>query len=93
MTQYEIDKINKLPAKEYIMDWFRQRVPSRKGGIPIIKAKSIDDRIMILQSGTGSGKSVTLGPELFINFNFVCHLYCLRINVDTDIVLYSKFIT
>lgn len=69
MTKYEINKINKLPAKEYILDWFRQRIPSRKGGIPIIKPKSVNDRIMILQSGTGSGKSVTLGPELYINFN------------------------
>jgi HrpA-like RNA helicase len=68
MTKLEINKINTLPAKEYIMEWFRKRVPTRRGGIPIIKAGSINDKIMILKSGTGSGKSVTLGPELYINF-------------------------
>lgn len=67
-SDYEINKIKTLKAKDYIMDWFRQRVPSRKGGIPMIKAKSVNDKIMILRSGTGSGKSTTLGPELYINF-------------------------
>jgi HrpA-like RNA helicase len=68
MSDYEINKINTIPAKEYIMDWFRKRVPARRGGIPIIKAASVSDRLMILRSGTGSGKSTTLGPELYINF-------------------------
>jgi HrpA-like RNA helicase len=68
MTEYEINKINTLPAKDYILEWFRHRVPERKGGIPNIKAKSVNDRIMILRSGTGSGKSTTLGPEFYIQF-------------------------
>lgn len=34
----------------------------------MIKATSVEDRIMILRGGTGSGKSVTLGPEFYIRF-------------------------
>ena len=68
MSDYEKNKINTLPAKEYIMDWFSKRIPSRRGGIPMIKSTSVNDRIMILRSGTGSGKSTTLGPEFYIKF-------------------------
>ena len=68
MSDYEINKINTLPAKDYIIEWFTKRIPSRRGGIPIIKPKSVNDRIMILKSGTGSGKSTTLGPEFYNNF-------------------------
>ena len=68
MSEYEINKINNMAAKDYITDWFNKRIPSRRGGIPIIKPTSVNDRIMILRSGTGSGKSTTLGPELFIKF-------------------------
>lgn len=67
-SEYEIHRINTMPAKEYIMDWFAKRIPSRKGGIPIIKATSVNDRTMILRSGTGSGKSTTLCSEFFIKF-------------------------
>tara|TARA_A100001015_G_scaffold90573_1_gene100865 strand:- start:354 stop:2678 length:2325 start_codon:yes stop_codon:yes gene_type:complete len=69
MTEYEVNRINTIPAKEYILDWFRKRIPAQKGGVPIIKPTTINDRVMILQSGTGSGKSVTLGPEFYINFH------------------------
>lgn len=65
---YVKNKIETMPAVDYIMEWFKNRIPERKGGIPNIKAKSVNDRIMILRSGTGSGKSTTLGPEFFIRF-------------------------
>lgn len=68
MSEYEKNKINIIPAKEYIMEWFSKRIPSRRGGIPMIKSRSVNDRVMILRSGTGSGKSTTLGPEFYINF-------------------------
>lgn len=67
-SEYEINQINTIPAKEFIMNWFRKRIPSRRGGVPIIKPAHVGDRIMVLRSGTGSGKSTTLGPELYINF-------------------------
>lgn len=67
-TQHDINRINTISAKEYLMSWFAQRIPSRRGGIPMIKGTSVNDRVMILKSGTGSGKSTTLGPELYIKF-------------------------
>jgi HrpA-like RNA helicase len=67
-TKYDIDRINKLAAKDFILEWFQKRIPSRRGGTPVKKPTSADDRIMILRSGTGSGKSTTLGPELYLRF-------------------------
>ena len=64
MTKNEINKINTMPAKDYIMEWFKHRVPARKGGIPNIKANSMTDRIMILRSGTESGKSTSSKMQL-----------------------------
>jgi HrpA-like RNA helicase len=64
-SEYEINKIKTIPAVDYIMEWFTKRIPSRKGGIPIIRATTVNDKIMILRSGTGSGKSNTLGPEFY----------------------------
>jgi HrpA-like RNA helicase len=67
-SEYEINKIKTMRAVDYIMEWFSQRIPSRKGGIPIIRATTVNDRIMVLRSGTGSGKSTTLGPEFYVRF-------------------------
>jgi HrpA-like RNA helicase len=69
MSDYDINKIKTLQAKDYVLEWFAQRVPSRRGGIPLISAETPTDRILILRSGTGSGKSTTLAPELYLRFN------------------------
>jgi HrpA-like RNA helicase len=66
-TSYEKQQINTISAKDYLMSWFKKRLPS-KMGMSTFKIESVGDKIMILQSGTGSGKSVTLGPELYKNF-------------------------
>jgi HrpA-like RNA helicase len=69
MSDYEKNKINTLPAKDYILDWFAKRIPVRRGGIPMIKPTGPGDRILIVRSGTGSGKSTTFPPELYLRFN------------------------
>lgn len=69
MSDFEIHKINTMTAVDYILDWFQKRIPSRRGGVPIIKSTSASDRIMVLRSGTGSGKSTTLAPELYLKFD------------------------
>jgi HrpA-like RNA helicase len=61
-------KIANTPAKDFIMDWFQQRVPVRRGSSPMLKPTGIGDKVLILKSGTGSGKSMTLGPELYTRF-------------------------
>lgn len=44
---------------DYIMDWFAKRLKS---------SKSPADRIMVLRSSTGSGKSTVIPPEFFHRF-------------------------
>jgi len=63
-TPLERQQIKTKPAKDYLIQWFSTKI-SR--GMPV-KINSVSDKIMILQAGTGSGKSMTLGPELYKNF-------------------------
>ena len=68
MNDYEKNAATTSLAKDYILSWFAARIPTRRGGLTTIPATSISDRIMVLRSGTGSGKSTTLAPELYIKF-------------------------
>lgn len=63
--QKDLDEM--LPIN-YIMDWFDKRIPMNKMGEPRIPIQSISDRVVILQSGTGSGKSTSIAPTLFRKF-------------------------
>lgn len=67
-TKQQLHEIATIPAKEFIMNWFRPKIAASYGSVPMVQPKTIADRVLILQSGTGSGKSMTLGPELYINF-------------------------
>lgn len=66
--KFDINRINEMKAKDYILRWFRERIPSRKGGYPSIRSTGIHDRVILLHAGTGSGKSVTLPSELYLEF-------------------------
>jgi len=68
MSEFEINKIKTSVTKDYVLDWFNKRIPTTRGGIPMIKATSVGDRILILKSGTGSGKSTTMPPEIYLKF-------------------------
>lgn len=53
--QRELDR--HVPV-EYVMQWFRER-----------EAKiGIENRFLVLKSGTGSGKTVTIPAEIYVNF-------------------------
>lgn len=54
--QTELDKY--VPVK-YIMDWFKHKIK---------QTSSVLDRILILRSATGSGKSTTFPAELYYTF-------------------------
>lgn len=59
--------INKMRAIDYILKFIDRRTTSR--GAPIKKPpKTIGDKIILLRSGTGSGKSTTIAPELYKTF-------------------------
>lgn len=64
----EIKKAQTLTAMDFILEWLQLRIPSYKGGQPQIKSKSIREKVLLIQSGTGSGKSVTLAPEIYDRF-------------------------
>ena len=57
-SQEELDKWVPL---DYIMNWFDQRISETGSKL----AEDISDRILILKSSTGSGKSTLIPPELF----------------------------
>ena len=56
--QSELDKI--IPAN-YIMNWFGDKLDTKA-------AKSMSDRVVILLSKTGSGKSTLIAPTLYLRF-------------------------
>jgi len=57
------DYLDSFIAIDYIMDWFKDRIEN------INKIKDINDKIIILESATGSGKSTCLISELYLRFN------------------------
>lgn len=59
------DELDKIIPIDYIMDWFDQRIPQDIYGNPKIIAKNSLDRVMILQSSTGSGKSTLIPPYFY----------------------------
>lgn len=52
----------------FILDFISNRMPSRRGQMAKIKSKNMGDKIIILKSGTGSGKSTTLPVGLYDRF-------------------------
>jgi hypothetical protein len=53
---------------EYIMKWISQRLWIAKDVPPEIPIKTIGSRVLVLRSGTGSGKSTTLPTNLYSTF-------------------------
>lgn len=55
------DELDKMIPLNYIMNWFDNQLDSKS-------ASSMSDRIVILQSKTGSGKSTSIAPTLYLRF-------------------------
>ena len=62
------EKLNDSIGIEYLMKYLEDRVPI-KGLPPKIKPTKLGDKVMILKSGTGSGKSTVIPPYLYEKFN------------------------
>jgi HrpA-like RNA helicase len=65
-----INKPNKesIIAIDYIMEYIGDRC-AIKGKKPKIPPNELGDKVIILRSGTGSGKSTTIAPELYLRFH------------------------
>lgn len=61
-------RISNTTAIDYIMEWFDARTPTQIGGTAHINPTSIKDRVLIIKAGTGSGKSTSIGPELYARY-------------------------
>lgn len=57
-TQADLDKL--VPIN-YIMDWIGSKLESKK-------ATNMSDRVIILESKTGSGKSSSIAPNIYLRF-------------------------
>jgi HrpA-like RNA helicase len=53
---------------DYIMNFIGDRIPIIPGGVAKISARSIGDKVIVLKSDTGSGKSTVMPPFLYEKF-------------------------
>lgn len=64
----EIATIEDSTGIEYLMSWIADRMWENKITPPKIKIRGIGDRVLVLRSGTGSGKSTMIPPALYNSF-------------------------
>lgn len=67
-TKSEKNRISNMTGSEYFMNYISDRIPVLAGGVPKIKPKGIGDKVLVVKSGTGSGKSTVLPPTIFEKF-------------------------
>lgn len=68
MTPVEKRKAEHESSIDFILDFISDRTPSRRGGESKIKPKGFGGKVLLLKSGTGSGKSTVLPPGLYDRF-------------------------
>ena len=64
----EQDQLKKQIPIDYIINFLSDRIPSTRGGKPKIKTKTFGEKVIVLRSATGSGKSTSLVYALYKNF-------------------------
>ena len=57
------EQITNIRGIDYVMNWFKERIENPKN------IKTISDKIVILKSATGSGKSTVFPSEFYLRFN------------------------
>ena len=68
MNKKEKNKaLHQIPL-DYISDFISDRLPLRRGQNAKIKPKCMGDRVILLKSGTGSGKSTNIPSQLYYVF-------------------------
>jgi HrpA-like RNA helicase len=98
MNKTEQNKVENSIPIEYIINFLSDRIPQSKNGKPKITPKKIGDKILVLKSSTGSGKSTVFPSYLYkhfierVNKNIAVTqpriLTC--IDIPTTMVQYSK---
>lgn len=73
MTPLEKRKASYQLSIDFILDFIQDRLPSRRHIQPKIKSRSMGDRVILLKSGTGSGKSTNLPPYIYNRFHEKLH--------------------
>ena len=67
-SKREKSRIKSMKSIDYIIEFIGDRTPRFGGMAPKIPAKSLGDRVIVLKSDTGSGKSTVLAPYLYETF-------------------------
>jgi HrpA-like RNA helicase len=65
LSKSAINTINNTRGIDYIINFISDRTSSVAGSNPKIPAKSLGDRVIVLKSDTGSGKSTVMPPYLY----------------------------
>ena len=68
MTAAEAEKLKTHIPIDYIINFLSDRVPTSRGGKPKLQPKTPGEKVLVLKSSTGSGKSTTLPTSLYDNF-------------------------
>jgi HrpA-like RNA helicase len=69
ISKSQKDAMSNMRSIDYIINYISDRTSESIGGSPKYVAKCMGDKILILKSDTGSGKSTVLGPFLYETFN------------------------
>lgn len=64
----EKKRIENTISIDYVLNFIADRIPLKKGSKPKITPKSYGDKVIVLKSETGSGKSTTLPAKLYTTF-------------------------
>lgn len=68
MSATEAERLKTQIPIQYIMNFLSDRVPVRRGSKPKLIPKSLGDKVVVLKSSTGSGKSTTLPTSIYDTF-------------------------
>jgi len=68
LSKKEKELIANTRGIDYIINFMSDRVNVKKGILPKIKPKKFGDKVLVLKSMTGSGKSTVLPPTLYESF-------------------------
>ncbi len=67
-TITEKNRIANTISIDYVLNFIANRTPLKKGSRPKIAPKKPGDKVIVMKSDTGSGKSTVLPPKLYTTF-------------------------